>query len=153
MGPLKLLDGKLPEHFMVLNGDVLTDLDFSAFYDGHVQSGRMFTIAAHERVVRSEFGVLQVDSDRLVGFQEKPEQRHLVSMGVYMLSRPVLSYIQNGAPFGFDDLMHSLIGGKQEVSVHRHQGLWLDIGRPDDYMDAIDIFEEQKGRLLGNGSR
>lgn len=149
MGPLKLLDGKLPEHFMVLNGDVLTDLDFADFHDRHARSGSMFTIAAHERVVRSEFGVLEVESDKLVGFQEKPEQRHLVSMGVYMLSRPVLSYIQNGGPFGFDDLMHALIRNGKDVTVQRHGGLWLDIGRPDDYMEAIDIFEEQQSRLLG----
>jgi len=152
MGPLRLLNGRLPTHFMVLNGDVLTDLDFSAFYNHHVQRNNLFTVAAQHREVRSEFGVLETNAeDRLIAFQEKPVQRHLVSMGIYMVARETVDFIQTDRLFGFDDLMHVLLKANREVSIMRHDGLWLDIGRPDDYMRAIDLFEERQEQFLGKG--
>ena len=152
MGPLRLLNGSLPEEFMVLNGDVLTDLDFSAFHDHHIRRGDPFTVASHIREVRSEFGVLKANGDdTLAGFEEKPVQRHLVSMGVYMVSKSVVDLIKPDTLFGFDDLMYAMLAAGRTVGIYRHGGLWLDIGRPDDYMEAIDLFEEQQHRFLGNG--
>jgi NDP-sugar pyrophosphorylase family protein len=149
MGPLKLMEKSLPDNFYVLNGDVLTDLDFRAFHNRHVNDGALFTIGAYRRTVRSEFGVLKVDgADNLIGFEEKPINEYLVSMGVYMVSRRVLDYIPSGTGFGFDDLMLGLLAAGKKVDTFRHDGLWLDIGRPDDYMQAIDLFEEEKARLL-----
>ncbi len=150
MGPLQLLNGKLPRNFMVLNGDILTDLDFSSFYNYHVERNNLFTVAAQQREVRCEFGVLETNSEnQLTAFQEKPLQKHLVSMGIYMISRTVLDFIQADRLFGFDDLMHALLGADRIVNIMKHDGLWLDIGRPDDYMQAIDLFEEQQERFLG----
>lgn len=150
MGPLKLLEDRLPEKFLVLNGDVLTDLDFKRFYDAHCANDTLFTVASYKRTVRSEFGVLKVnDSNLLVGFEEKPVNEYLVSMGVYMVSKASLDYIEAGTLFGFDDLMHTMIAGGKPVGSYCHDGLWLDIGRPDDYMQAIDLFEEKKMCFLG----
>src|SRR6266516_3132489 len=70
-GPLRLLRD-LPEHFLVMNADVLTDLDFGAFLDRHVASGAAFTIAAPRREQLLDFGVLGVEGERLVSFREKP---------------------------------------------------------------------------------
>lgn len=152
MGPLKLMESGLPEHFLVLNGDILTDLDFAAFHQRHVAANRFFTISSYKREQRCEFGVLKLNgSDRLTGFVEKPVQEYDVSMGVYMLSKEVLEHIPPETPFGFDDLMYALLQKGSPVSVLRHQGIWLDIGRPDDYMQAIDLFEEKKNRFI-NGN-
>jgi NDP-sugar pyrophosphorylase family protein len=150
MGPLRLLNGQLPDHFMVLNGDILTDLDFAAFHDLHTNSKSLFTIAAQKREVRSEFGVLKINADnKLIAFHEKPIQKHLVSMGVYMVSKKVVDFIQSDSLFGFDDLMHDLLNANCDVDIMKHEGLWLDIGRPDDYIQAIDLFKEQQERFLG----
>jgi len=149
MGPLKLMEKSLPENFYVLNGDVLTDLDFRALHDRHINDDALFTIGAYRRTVRSEYGVLKVDgTDNLIGFEEKPINEYLVSMGVYMVSRRVLDYIPPDTGFGFDDLMLELLAAGKKVETFRHDGLWLDIGRPDDYMQAIDLFEEEEARLL-----
>ncbi|NTU42063.1 MAG: nucleotidyltransferase family protein [Nitrospirales bacterium] len=148
MGPLKLI-GDLPEDFLVMNGDILTDLDFRAFHDYHVQRGNIFTISAYQREERSEYGVLEIDeSGRLSGFREKPITRHNVSMGVYMLNRQVLNFIPEGKAYGFDHLMLDLIKSRNPASVRKYNGYWLDIGRQDDYMQAIEEFESLKGRFL-----
>ena len=148
MGPLKLI-ADLPEHFLVMNGDILTDLNFSAFYDEHQQNDEIFTISSYSREQLLDYGVLKTDGDRLVGLQEKPRMHYEVSMGVYMVSRRALQYVQPDSLYGFDILMHDLIANQQKVAVRKFNGYWLDIGRPDDYAQAIDEFEAMKERFLG----
>jgi NDP-sugar pyrophosphorylase family protein len=150
MGPLKLIED-LPENFLVMNGDILTDLNFAAFYDVHVQSRSIFTISSMRRQHRIDYGVLDADeSGRLTGFREKPEVDYEVSMGVYMLSKDVLQYIPPTAPFGFDNLMLKLLELQRRVDVRSFSGYWLDIGRPDDYAKAIDEFESMRFRFLND---
>jgi NDP-sugar pyrophosphorylase family protein len=148
MGPLPLI-ADLPENFLVMNGDILTDLDFGAFYDRHVKAGNLFSISSHQREQKVDYGVLEADSSgHLSGFREKPSYTHQVSMGVYMLSRRVVEFVPQGRHYGFDDLMHDLIAARQTVSVVPFDGLWLDIGRPEDYMEAVEVFEKQQTKFL-----
>jgi NDP-sugar pyrophosphorylase family protein len=148
MGPLRLIRD-LPEHFLVMNGDVLSDLDFAQLYEDHVSSGALFTIASKVRAQPVDYGVLEVNGRReLSGFKEKPRLTFEVSMGVYVVSRSVIDIIPAGQPYGFDNLMLDLIKAGKKVNVRSHDGYWLDIGRPDDYMQAIDEFPDMKSRLL-----
>ena len=148
MGPLRLSDD-LPEHFLVMNGDVLTDLDFAKFYDEHVTGNHIFTISSYCRQHVIDYGVLETDpSGQLVGFREKPDTEFEVSMGIYMASRDVLDFIPESRLYGFDDLMYDLIRAKKNVRVKNFKGFWLDIGRPDDYIQAIEQFENMKGNFI-----
>jgi NDP-mannose synthase len=148
MGPLKLIND-LPENFLVMNGDVLTDLDFAAFYDFHIRNNRIFTISAHHRTDVSEYGVLETDGDnQLSNFVEKPQRNYIVSMGVYMANKEILNHIPEGKAYGFDNLMRDLLAKKHPVLVVPHAGYWLDIGRPDDYMQAIDEFEKSRMKFM-----
>lgn len=148
MGPLRLIQD-LPEHFLVLNGDILTDLDFREFFDFHVARRNIFTISAYQREVRSEFGVLELDEEgKLMGFQEKPIIRYDVSMGIYMVSRDVISYIPKDQAYGFDHLMIDLIKDNTPAVVKKFHGYWLDIGRPDDYSQALEEFEAFEARFI-----
>ncbi|MGJ0318168.1 sugar phosphate nucleotidyltransferase [Aliarcobacter cryaerophilus] len=148
MAPLKLIDD-LPDNFLVMNGDILTDLNYKAFYESHVNNNNIFTISAYQREVKSEFGVLELDiQNTLVGFKEKPTQIYDVSMGIYMVSKRAVDYIPEDTFYGFDHLMIDLMKDKKEVKVKRFDGYWLDIGRPDDYEIAINIFEKEKERFL-----
>ena len=104
MGPLKLIHS-LPEHVLVMNGDILTDLPFGNFFDGHVSNGSAFTICSHERVEKIDYG-------------------------------------------GFDQLMLQLLKEQLPVRVEKYSGLWLDIGRPDDYLEAIEKFDQLKDKIL-----
>ncbi len=144
MGPLKLIDD-LPDNFLVMNGDILSDIDFRKFHDYHVTKSNIFTISAYQREQRTEYGVLKINSlDYLTGFKEKPVTKYDVSMGIYMLNKSVLDYIQAGREYGFDNLMTDLLNSKHPAAVKRFDGYWMDIGRPDDYMQAIDEFENLK---------
>ena len=150
MGPLKLIRD-LPEHFLVMNGDTLTDLDFGAFHDRHAANGELFTVSSAVREHLIDFGVLEPGADgRLSGFREKPRLTYEVSMGVYMCSRAVLERIPAGRPYGFDQLMLDLIRAGRPARLLRHAGYWLDIGRPDDYAQAIEDFERLRPGLLGD---
>src|SRR5262249_7792902 len=129
MGPLRLIGG-LPAQFLVMNGDVLTDLDFARLYDDHVASGAIFTISSSAREEIIDYVVLETDANaRLTDFREKPRSHYEVSMGVYMLSARVLDYIPADRLYGFDHLMLDLLAAKEPVIVRRFAGYWLDIGR------------------------
>lgn len=148
MGPLRLIKD-LPEDFLVMNGDILTDLNYKDFYEYHVANKNIFTISAYQRELKTEYGVLEINNEnQLVGFQEKPVIKYNVSMGIYMLNNKVLKYIPEGEPYGFDHLMVDLIKAKNPASIRKHFGYWLDIGRPDDYAQAIDEFEANKEVFL-----
>jgi NDP-sugar pyrophosphorylase family protein len=148
MGPLKLITD-LPDNFLIMNGDILTDIDFAAFHDNHCNEKNIFTISAARRVQVSEYGVLvKNDASKLVDFKEKPKQEFLVSMGIYMASKKILDIIPEGQAYGFDHLMLELIKQKNFASIKEHKGYWLDIGRPDDYMQAIEEFEQKKSVFL-----
>lgn len=142
MGPLKLIKD-LPENFLVMNGDVMTDLDFGAFYDAHVKDGNIFTISAYERDNKIDYGVLEMDeSGRLVGFREKPVLHYHVSMGVYMMNRKCLDVIPEDTFYGFDHLMVELIARHTPAVVKTFKGYWMDIGRPEDYETARRDYAE-----------
>jgi NDP-sugar pyrophosphorylase family protein len=150
IAPLSLIPD-LPENFLLLNGDVLTDLDFEQLYRSHVAEGRLFTIAASKRTHTIDYGVLYMDEDhRLTGFSEKPSETYLVSMGIYAVNRSVLSLVPPGQPYGFDTLMRDLLARGQRVHVEPHEGYWLDIGRPDDYVQAIEEFDQRRSQFLQN---
>lgn len=147
MGPLKLIH-ELPENFLVMNGDILTDLKYGEFFDTHVTEKNIFTISSHKREEMIDYGVLDTNNGLLTGFREKPKSSYEVSMGIYMLSKRVLAKIPDNTPYGFDHLMLALLAEKEKVAVKPFTGLWLDIGRPDDYLQAIETFDELKDKFL-----
>ena len=147
MGPLRLVEN-LPSSFIVMNGDVLTDLDYGALLDRHEREGNLLSISAAQREQTIDFGVLEVeDGGRLIGFREKPVDRYLVSMGIYALSNRVLRYIPAGEPYGFDNLVLDLLKANEAVKVYPYAGYWLDIGRPDDYERAVEDFTGKGARF------
>ncbi|MDX9777912.1 MAG: sugar phosphate nucleotidyltransferase, partial [bacterium] len=136
MGPLSLISD-LPQDFLVMNGDILTDLDYSAFMQEHIRRSNVFTISSYRRTEKVDYGVLQIsDKYELVGFREKPEINYDVSMGIYAVNKKILKYIPKNTRFGFDDLMLKMISEGNYPGIIPYEGYWLDIGRPDDYEKA-----------------
>lgn len=140
MGPLKLLRD-LPEHFLVMNGDVLSDIRYADFLENHANSKKIFTVASFKRIQKNDYGVLAVEDNLLVGFQEKPEMSFIVSMGVYGVSQKAIEYIPANQYFGFDMLMSKFLEKDIKVAIYEYNGYWMDIGRPDDYMRAVEDVE------------
>ena len=144
MGPLSLLRQQLDEPFLVLNGDVLTDLNLNQFVNCHRRHQGILTIATATRVMKMDFGVIDETAGRVTEFREKPELSHLVSMGIYLMDPPILDRIPSGIPSGFDDLMFQMLEEGACVNVFKHNGMWLDIGRVEDFLKAQDVeWDEQ----------
>lgn len=148
IAPLGLIPD-LPDNFLLMNGDVLTDLRFDEFLDRHECRNQTFTIAAAQRTDTIDYGVLHVNEQGLLnGFEEKPKNRYLVSMGVYAVNQSLLAGVPREQPYGFDHLMRDMLARGSDVNVEVHDGYWLDIGRPDDYARAIDDFENGREKFL-----
>lgn len=152
-GPLRQLAGKLDDDFYVMNGDLLTDLDFTALMGRHRAAGATVTVCTYARTEKIELGVLRIDGDGdVVGYDEKPTLQLDVSMGVYAMSPAVLERVPPGY-YDMPQLILDLLAAGERVRGHPHQGLWLDIGRPDDYGRANQLFAENPAALLGPAYR
>jgi NDP-mannose synthase len=149
MGPVVANLDQFPEHFLVLNGDVLTDLDYAAVLARHVERSPALTIATYSRQVPIEFGVLETEGDRVVAFREKPTLDYTVSMGVYGMSRSTLAGFEAGGALGFDDLVLHLLEAGAQIDAYPFDGYWLDIGRPEDYEQAVADYPGLRQALLG----
>lgn len=148
MGPLQGVKN-LPENFLVMNGDILTDLNFHKLFVNHKKNKNLFSISSYKRNELIDYGLLEINkNNNLKKFIEKPRKIYLVSMGIYILRKNVLKYIPKNKFFGFDDLMYKLIKLKKRVKVYNHGGYWLDIGRPADYILANEQFKKIKNKLI-----
>ncbi len=138
-GALSLLRERLDSTFLMLNGDVLTDLNIRQFATLHRNRGSLLTIATTTRATHLDYGVIDDKDGQVERFREKPTLPQLVSMGVYCIEPKLLSYIPCGTPFGFDDLVFCMM--EQGVPIHtfKHDGFWLDIGRVEDFKKAQEL--------------
>jgi NDP-sugar pyrophosphorylase family protein len=149
-GPLSLIADRLEETFLVANGDVLTTLDLRQLVQAHRASGAIATIASHARQVKVDLGVLQFnDQDELTGYIEKPVYDFFVSMGIYVFEPRVLEYIPHNRYLDFPDLVLKLIQHGERVKGYRFDGYWQDLGREDDYEQAVQEFEALRPLILG----
>jgi mannose-1-phosphate guanylyltransferase len=139
IGPLGLLRRDLDSTFLVINGDVLTDLSLPSFLTYHHEQGGLVTVATATRKTKMDFGVIEQGAGRITQFREKPIFSHLVSMGIYCMEPDVLHYIPERVPFGFDDLLLCLLGRGLPAFTFPHNGMWLDIGRVEDFQNAQDL--------------
>lgn len=139
----------LDESFLVMNGDVLTGLDYRRLVDYHRRNGGALTIALHQRKAVTNFGVVETDgANRIVNYIEKPEIEHSVSMGVYVYEPEVLGFIEPGRHLDFPELVLRLLKAGKKVVAYPCEDYWLDIGRHDDYAQAQEEFARQRHLLL-----
>jgi NDP-sugar pyrophosphorylase family protein len=148
MGPVLQLLDRLPEKFLVMNGDVLTDLDYADLMRQHRESGAPLTVATYQRQARIDYGVLTTRDGHVVEFTEKPTIDYRVSMGVYACSKSTLASYTAGLPFGFDELMLDMLARGTPPQVYAFDGYWFDIGKPDDYDRVNAEFGLIRGSLL-----
>lgn len=148
LGPVVGTRDSLPDHFLVMNGDVLTDVDTKALLDQHIRTAARLTVGTYRREVKIDLGVIEAREGRIVGFTEKPTLDYRVSMGVYAVSRETLGPYPVGEPLGFDQLILDLIAKGHNPVEFLHDGYWLDIGRPDDYDRANEEFSTMRSVLL-----
>ncbi|MEI7636302.1 MAG: sugar phosphate nucleotidyltransferase [Syntrophus sp. (in: bacteria)] len=147
-GALKLVNN-CEENFLVMNGDVLTTIDYSELYALHLAKGHKATVATKVRESKIDFGVVKIDEGGyLLDYLEKPVYTFSVSMGVYVLSRDCINLIRDGESIGMPDLLLRLKNTGERVYCHKSDCYWLDIGRVDDYEKAQEEFESNKHNFL-----
>jgi NDP-sugar pyrophosphorylase family protein len=149
VGPLKLLDD-LDQTFMVMNGDLLTTLNYLDLIEYHQEQNVIATVGAQTRWVDIDFGVIQKskDNDKMKNYIEKPRLSYLVSMGIYVFEPQVLEFIPKEKKFDFPDLMQLLLKKDRKVAIYQSEDFWLDIGRPDDYQRAVEEFEKNSTTFI-----
>jgi len=150
-GSLRLVGG-LDRTFLVMNGDLLTTLDYADLIRRHRESENVLTIATKRRGIKVDYGVLHTEDAsgelaRVTRYQEKPEYVSTVSMGVYAVEPRALDFIPPDRAFDFPDLVHALLDAGEAVAAYPYDGLWFDIGRRDDYERAILAWENGDPRL------
>jgi NDP-sugar pyrophosphorylase family protein len=147
IGSLSLID-KLDTTFLVMNGDVLTNLDYLKLVDFHRKNHAAATIATYNKEVKVDLGILEMDEGfELKQYIEKPTLKYDVSMGIYMFESEILSFIEPNKYLDFPDLVQTLIKDNKKVIAFPFDGYWLDIGRHDDYVRAQEEFESLKDKL------
>lgn len=148
VGALRSISG-LDQTFLVMNGDVLTDMDFADLLAFHRQSGAVVTIAMYNRAVKIDLGVIQFKDDhRVIGYIEKPSYDFHVSMGVYVFEPAALKYIPENSYYDFPTLVLRLIESGEKVAGYPFCGYWKDLGRIDDYEQAIQDFDSMRPAFL-----
>ena len=152
-GPIGSVLDNLGDDFLLANGDLLTTLDIGAMVQSHQARKADATIGVYEREMQSEFGVIEADSDmKMTCYREKPTFRQLVSMGIYVLNAAAIrEHIRPGVYLDMPALVQAMAAAGKRVLCHRQDCFWLDIGRPDDFALAQQMYEENPALFFGTG--
>ena len=149
VGSLKLISFQEEAPFLVINGDVLTTMDFGKLLAYHKKKGGELSIAMHRKKVKLDLGVMEVDEENILkSFQEKPELHSLVSMGVYVYELSALNYIKKGEYLDFPDLVQRMLQDGRKIVGYPSDDYWMDLGSHADYGKAQDEFESMRELLL-----
>ena len=142
-GPLSLLRDRLDEPFLMMNGDVLTKLDFARFYEFGVREAADLTVGTKVITTPFRFGNVHVaDGGHIVGVDEKPEFTLEIVAGIYCMKPSVFRLIPVNQYYGMDMLIKRMIAANERVARYLIQDYWLDIGQVDDYSKARSDYEQ-----------
>lgn len=142
-GPLSLLKDRLNEPFLVMNGDILTLLDFGKMYDFACKQRLPLTLGIKKEILPFAFGNIFFDGDYVTDIQEKPNFELFVLAGIYVMTPEVFQYIPDNTPYGMDKLIKRLLSEDIKVPKYEINEYWLDIGRINDYETAQDVYKEK----------
>ena len=136
-GPLSLLKENLNEPFFVMNGDILTSLDFRKLYDDHKASGADLTIVTKEIETPLQYGVVVSSGNKVLSLEEKPNIKSEINAGIYVISPRILQLIPFNEFKLMTDVVRDAVAAGLEVKKHVLLDYWLDIGQMDNYKKAM----------------
>lgn len=147
-GPLNLID-YLEENFLVMNGDLLTNINYKNFYNFHLEQNSLITIGTFSKSLKIDLGVIKSKENKFISYDEKPTFTFDVSMGLYVINRNVIKLIPKETKFDMPDLVKITDKFKtNSVICYKGDYDWLDIGRVEDYEAALNLFESDKNKYL-----
>jgi dTDP-glucose pyrophosphorylase len=140
-GALSLLPGGLTQPLIVMNGDLLTRINFRQLLSFHAEHHAQATMCVRDYDFQIPYGVVKIEKHRLTGIEEKPVHHCFVSAGIYVLQPDVISLIPRNTFFDMPDLFAEMIRQQKETAVFPIREYWLDIGRMDDFERAVGEYE------------
>ena len=135
-GPISLIED-IQETFLVMNGDLLTTIDYSAMWKYHEERGAIATLASYRREVKIDLGVIESEEGWVKDYIEKPTYHYAVSTGIYIFNPEVLKYVERGMRLDLPELILRLIHAGEKVNIYNFDAYWFDIGRHDDYDSSV----------------
>jgi len=140
-GPLTLLKKDLDKPFLLMNGDILSLIDFSKLYSFADKINSILTITIKKEITPFAFGNIFFNSDYVTGIQEKPDLVNYILAGIYVMKPQIFKYIPDNEYFGMDDLIKLMLKQSVPVAKYELKEYWLDIGRLNDYEKAQEIYK------------
>lgn len=141
VGPIKLLKNKLKDPFLVMNGDILTDLDFNDLYNFGIKQNSALTVSIKRMIMPFRFGNIKFEGDIVTNIVEKPNIITYALAGIYIMKPNVLKWIPDGE-YNMDELMKNMMQNREPISKYELENYWLDIGCDEDYQLAQKIFTQ-----------
>lgn len=149
VGPLTLVKEQLDEPFIVMNGDILTSLDFTRFYRFSSERDALLTIAIKKMITPFAFGDIYFDGDLVTGIEEKPDLVNYILSGIYVMRPEIFNLIPESEYFGMDSLIKLMLSKRLPVLKYEMLEYWLDIGRVDDYEKAQEMYKDHHSEYHG----
>jgi NDP-mannose synthase len=137
----------LPRNFLVMNSDILTDINFSLLLKNHSNDNNLATITSSKINIKSEFGVINLNNNKIIDFHEKPLIKQNVCIGINCFNKKIINFIPKNQKFSFDDLLLDLIEKRKIIDNYSFNGFWLDMGRPEDYDRINNEFSKLSKKL------
>jgi NDP-mannose synthase len=141
-GPIKLLQNYLTEPFVVMNGDILSLIDFTKLYEHSKEKNTCLTISIKKEVTPFEFGNICFEGDYVTDIEEKPNLITYILAGIYVMTPEIFGYIPDGEYFGMDLLIKKLLAKNKSIAKYEMSEYWLDIGRASDYEKANEFYKK-----------
>lgn len=146
-GPLTLLKSELLEPFIVMNGDILSNINFNDFFDFSLQKKALLSVCVKKIIMPYAFGNIFFKDDFVIGIEEKPDIITYALAGIYIMHPDILNIIPNNEYFGMDSLIKKMLAERLPIAKYELKEYWLDIGRIDDYASAQKDFQENFYRV------
>lgn len=135
--PVKMVEHLLDDQpFVTMNGDLLTDLDFSQMYQAHVDRSAELTMAVTDYTIKLPYGVVDMQGDKIASIREKPELNFLINAGVYIISPSALDIVPRDEFYDMTDLIQALVDNGRKVEIYSINCQWQDLGNMESYEAA-----------------
>ena len=141
-GPLSLLRDELDEPFVLMNGDILTTIDFGELHRYALEKPSDVTVVTKKIRTPFNFGSVQIRDDFIIDVEEKPDLEIEIIAGMYLMKPGMLELVPDNTYFGIDDLIHKMLDNNAPVARYLMNEFWLDIGRIDDYKIAQEAYKK-----------
>lgn len=141
-GPMRLFKEHLTEPFLVINGDILTNLDFKELRDFHAAQHAYMTVVTKAITIPLRYGLVNTIENRIQSIQEKPDMVADIIAGIYYCDPKILDFIPDNSFFTMIDLLHLLLKEQKPLARYHLKDYWLDIGNMEDYEKAQDLYSQ-----------